>query len=479
MRAIVTWGCGIQDNRNEGFRLVRLSLLIAVVLSLAAGCAHYPVNKPITQVDREGGYRGKFMGTPGNSDELLLYLTFSGGGTRASALSYGVLETLRDTEVTIGGSKRRLLDEVDAISAVSGGSFTAGYYGLFGERIFQDFEGKFLKENVQGTLLKRTLLNPYNWMRLYSPYFDRSDLAAEYYDDHIFDHGTFGDIAARKGPMVLINATDMVEGTRVAFTQDGFDVICSDLSSFPVARAAAASSAVPGVLSPIVIRNYAGTCGFTMPKAAEAVLRRHDTRTRQFHLLTDLSLYLDRDKKKYIHLVDGGVADNLGIRAALDRVLVTGNVWTTLKAARQENVHKVAFIVVNAETAADDKWYVTASLPGFGALISSYSTIAITRYNFETIMLLQESFEGWKRDVQQGRCGDTPISTEPGACGDITFYLIEVQFSNLEDMAEQDYFKRLPTSFALTPEQVDKLREVARRLLNDSGEFQRFLKDLR
>ncbi len=179
MRAIVTWGCGIQDNRNEGFLLVRLSLLIAVILALAAGCAHYPLNKQITQVDRDSGYRGRLMGTPGNSDELLLYLTFSGGGTRASALSYGVLETLRDSEVTIGGTTRRLLDEVDAISAVSGGSFTAGYYGLFGERIFQDFEGTFLKENVQGALATRTLLNPFNWMRLYSPYFDRSDLAAE------------------------------------------------------------------------------------------------------------------------------------------------------------------------------------------------------------------------------------------------------------------------------------------------------------
>ncbi|UCG12866.1 MAG: patatin-like phospholipase family protein, partial [Deltaproteobacteria bacterium] len=61
------------------------------------------------------------MKRPGNSDELLVYLTFSGGGTRAAALSYGVLEELRDTEITISSRKRRLLDEVDAISSVSGG----------------------------------------------------------------------------------------------------------------------------------------------------------------------------------------------------------------------------------------------------------------------------------------------------------------------------------------------------------------------
>jgi len=40
-------------------------------------------------------------------------MTFSGGGTRSAALSYGVLQQLRDTLVTINGKKRRLLDELD------------------------------------------------------------------------------------------------------------------------------------------------------------------------------------------------------------------------------------------------------------------------------------------------------------------------------------------------------------------------------
>jgi NTE family protein len=80
--------------------------------------------------------------------------------------------------VVIDGKKRRLLDEVDGISSVSGGSFTAGYYGLFGDRIFEDFETKFLKKNIQGALVIRTFLNPINWFRLSSDTFDRSDLAA-------------------------------------------------------------------------------------------------------------------------------------------------------------------------------------------------------------------------------------------------------------------------------------------------------------
>ena len=56
-----------------------------------------------------------------------MILARSGGGSRASALGYGVLEELRRTEVTLNGVKRHLLDEVDVISAVSGGTFPAAY----------------------------------------------------------------------------------------------------------------------------------------------------------------------------------------------------------------------------------------------------------------------------------------------------------------------------------------------------------------
>lgn len=119
-------------------------------------------------------------------------LTFSGGGTRAAALAYGVLEALRATPIVWEGERRSLLDEVDVISAVSGGSFTAAYYALKRERAFADFESAFLKRDVEADL-RRQLLSPVNWARLASPTFDRIDLAAEYYDRQVFGGATYGD----------------------------------------------------------------------------------------------------------------------------------------------------------------------------------------------------------------------------------------------------------------------------------------------
>jgi len=460
-------------------RVLRFCASSFFVTLLATGCAHYPVNAPLKQVDPGSGYRGRYMGTTGSSENLLLYLTFSGGGTRAAALSYGVLEELRKTEVVIDGTKRRLLDEIDGISSVSGGSFTAGYYGLFGDRIFEDFETKFLKKNIQGALAVRTLFNPINWFRLSSNTFDRSDLAAEYYDEHVFEGGTFGDIAARKGPMIMMNASEMTHGLRVGFSQDAFDVICSDLSRFPVARAAAASSAVPMLLSPISMRNYAGTCAYKIPEGFEGILTGQAISERQLFLMNNITPFFDSQKKPYIHLVDGGVADNLGVRAVLDRVLLRGSIWETIKGTAMENVHKFALIVVNAETQPDTKWDRSESIPTLGAMMSAYSSIAIERYNEETIALIKESARSWADEIKTQRCKGGAISTEPGSCGDIEFYVVEVKFDALKDETERMHFKRLPTAFKMSAEEVDKLRDVAHRILVESEEFQRLLRDLR
>ena len=456
----------------------RMLIGVCLVLLALGGCAHYPVNAKLEKYDPDYGYKGKNIRDPERPDNVLLLLTFSGGGTRAAAFSYGVLETLRDTEVTVKGKKYPMVDEVDAISGVSGGSFTAAYYGLFGDRIFEDFERKFLKENIQFAFGSRILFNPYNWARLFSPYFDRSDLVAEYYDKYIFEGATFADMMKKKGPMIFVNATDMIYGTRIAFTQDFFDILCSDLSTFPVARACAASSAVPILLTPITVKNYAGTCGYKMPKPLEEALQARNLPNRQFDLANNLVPLLDAQKTPYVHLVDGGVADNLGLRALLERVIATGDAYNSIKNAGLESVHKIVFVVVNAETQIDPKVNLLGSIPGFGAMLDSYSSIAIQRYNVETIALLRESFSRWAEEIRKGRCPPGQISKEPGSCGDVEFYLVEVKFDALHDEAERTYFKRLPTSFKLEPEQVDKLRDAARRIMTESQEFQRLLKDL-
>src|SRR5689334_3986446 len=100
------------------------ALAVAVVTFLLAFSryAHRPINPPLTQVQagNEHRFEGLERWSRGKHEDLVI-LAFSGGGTRAAAFAYGVLETLRDVRVaTSGGRTIRLLDEVDVITGVSG-----------------------------------------------------------------------------------------------------------------------------------------------------------------------------------------------------------------------------------------------------------------------------------------------------------------------------------------------------------------------
>ena len=134
----------------------RLLMILFAVLALA-GCASRPINERLTKYDPTAGYRPhlQMQKRANNDPQTLLILAFSGGGTRAAALSFGVLDELRRTEVDIGGQRRRLIDEVDLITGVSGGSFTALAYALHGDRLFSEYEQRFLKRDVQGALVQR------------------------------------------------------------------------------------------------------------------------------------------------------------------------------------------------------------------------------------------------------------------------------------------------------------------------------------
>ena len=100
---------------------VIVCFLAAVAL---AGCASRPINSPISQVNPRAGYRAylAMQKRQNNDPHTFFVLSFSGGGTRAAAFSYGVLEELNRTEITVDGQRRRLIDEVDVITGVSGGA---------------------------------------------------------------------------------------------------------------------------------------------------------------------------------------------------------------------------------------------------------------------------------------------------------------------------------------------------------------------
>ena len=336
------------------------SLLLVVSLAILSGCATRPINPPIEQVDLTKGYRYETRWEHrGDYDmENLVVLAFSGGGTRAAAFSYGVLEALRRMDLILpNGRKIRMLDEVDVITGVSGGSFTALAYGLYGDKLFDSYETSFLKRDVQGELLGRAL-NPGNWAALSSPNWGRSELAAQFYDEILFHGATFADLDRGSGPLILASATDISTGARLGFVQQAFDYLCSDLDAVPLSRAAATSSAVPFALSPVTFNNYGGRCKFAAPPWTEAFA---DPATaprpaaRMIKHFQELQAYQDGGRP-YIHLVDGGLADNLGMRAVLELVDGIEALHLIGRPTPLDHARRIIFVVVNSRSTPKTNW---------------------------------------------------------------------------------------------------------------------------
>ena len=454
-------------------------------LFMNACTAHYTVNNNITTIKSVERYSLRYQTGSDKSDELLLILTFSGGGTRAAALSYGVLQVLADTQVTVGGKQRRLIDEIDVISSVSGGSFTSAYYGLFGDRIFEDFETRFLKRNVEGDLALR-LISPSSWPKLMSSYYARSDLAADFFDEILFEGKTFSEFKIPRLPLIAINATDIALGTQFTFLGYQFAPICTDLASYPVSRAVTASAAVPGPFSSIVLKNYAGTCDYQLPHWAASALHEGITTKRRYQDAKILNSYIDTEKFAYIHLFDGGLSDNLGVRFILNYTAQTENIWQLMEALNLQDTRKLAIIVVNARNQmATDFAKERQSAPIIDT-IGLISSIPLDRYSFDTLDLLRRNIKGWEESVTDRRC--KKIETAKGEkksdtdsldrnCAAKT-YLIEVSLDQTPTESERRKLLSLPTSFYLNPEDIDRLKTAADELLSSSVEFQKLVFDL-
>jgi len=411
-------------------------------------------------------------GVEANSDKLFVVLTFSGGGKRAAAFSYGVLEALRDIMVTTpDGERHTLLDEIDLISAVSGGAFTAAYYALNGHETFESYAPRFLNHDTEKDLWRKVLA-PVNWPRLAKPLVSRSDLEVEYFDEDLFKNATVYDLLTRS-PRVIVTATDLVRAKPFAFTREQLNGVCVDPKSVPVARAVFASADTPIYFAPLVMRTFAGQCGYVPPNtvspeaaAEEDVYRRE----RAERLLS----YLDSKQYPYLHLADGALADNLGARAILDEVALGETVTDALRRNGFSRARRMLFIVVDARTGFDPKYAKTPEPLGIKKVMDAVVSVTFNRYSFETMNLMRQRVGRWEKEVRSTRC---KVALAIPDCDKFDVDLVELSFDRVKDSVEREYLDRVPTAMTLSSEEIIRLRRAAHLLVEESPEMRRFLEE--
>ncbi len=415
--------------------MLSIILLVLGSLFLVACSTTPPINTPINI--KPIATETKIPSSVKKIDDTLVVLTFSGGGARSAAFSYGVLKGLSEIYIT---PQKTLLDEVDIISSVSGGSFTAAYYGLFGNRIFKDYKQNFLKRSVKSEFIGQWMLSPRNLRRMSNRQFNRSDLLAEYYDEKLYLGKTFADMQANM-PTIIINTTDISTGQPFAFTKQNMQWICSNLADYPVSRAVAASSAVPGALTPVKLKNYAGC-------------NEHNKSSKNVRA----KIFQDKNRYPNLHLVDGGISDNLGIRSVLDAKMMQQQ----LQHAKEKGIRQVIFIIVNAAGAISPNVAHSTELPKLYDVVRAATTIQLQRYNQETLSLLNRQIQKWRK--QYNNCHKSK------RCRIMHFHQVVLNFRQLpKPLADKVLMYK--TSLDLEDEQIDTLINAGKYLLTNNQQI--------
>lgn len=453
---------------------------------LAACSSPHPVTPlPAPSLDPVLDYAG-----PGA--ERLLIVALSGGGKRAAAFAQGALNAMAGTPLTDG---RTMLDEIDVLSSTSGGSVTAANFALNGRAGFDDFRGKFLMRDFMPRLYWE-LLNPVAFVSKVLIHNDRIESLVDVLEETVFADATLSDVWPRKGaPYLILNATDASSGLTFSMTQHYFDLICADARPYPLARAVASSAAYPVALSPIVLENKCSgpPKGDRRTRLADYLEKRFqrqsapgptaapgDSARRSWALRYHRLLNGETDAR-YVHLLDGGISDNLGLSEPL-RLLTSsspGNPY--YKAVRNGPVNDLVILVVDSRSSSQPGFERAGTPPNmYESLLSVIGGTIDSRMSGLTVQasLLQGHVDGFNYT----RCKDAGGKLHGITCRGsaraegfqrLTTDTIVLAFDNLKEPSCRRGFAELPTDWGLTQSQVRALMNLGEGMVSIDPRFQK------
>ncbi len=452
---------------------------VFALTTVLAGCSvvNAPQNMTLTQ---EANPPLTEIAANGNGDDLFVGLAFSGGGMRASAFAHGMLEELRAATQN-ADDPDGILSEVSLVTGVSGGSVTAAYFGLHGPEGVDRYRDIYLTQNAE-KYMANTIWNPLTLVRGLSGGANGRKTFGRFLDETLFDGATFGDLKKRSKITTWINATDVANQTTFLFSPETFDALCSDLSSFPLSDAVAASAAFPLVFSPIVLEAHQGKCAYREPDWLTAARHNPEATAAMRAQAEALESYGEGGQVKYVKLLDGGITDNFGTTGLAIARARAQNGFAPLSAQQAVKLKRMLFLVANAGTEKDYSWTKKPGGPGGVGLamsIANSSMSAASRTGYDAMRL---QLSNWERDLVDYRCSLSQAevrrlrgTTRGWDCKDLKLFVGQISFEGLDkDMkAELD---QIPTRLKLKTEQVDLTIQAGRLATRRNPELNGFLR---
>jgi predicted acylesterase/phospholipase RssA len=453
------------------FRVFTLLLLTGALA--VAGCAsvyNLPANQPLLSpvpvydIGRTD---------PSFDDDVLLMLSFSGGGTRAAAFSFGVLQEI-DRSRSGTKSAKSLLDRVDFVSGVSGGSITAAYFGLKKRAALKDFRERFLLRNAEENL--KTAVSLANIGRALNGGVNDNQFP-RWLDENLFDGATFDAFGEGRLPQVWINASDIYNRTPFVFGPVAFGALCSDLRSYKIADAVAASAAVPLAFAPIVLETFPG-CSTRLPDWIERARHNPDAQPLLRSFAEATARYHD-GSMKYVKLLDGGLVDNFGLSGFSIGILAAQRGHDPMTEKQAVRVRRILFLVVDAGRGLSGNWANSLEGPSGAELVAAAADTAIDASVRSSYAAFSTLLAEWSAKVRRWRCALSPadrarLGVPAGwKCDDLNTFVERVSFERLGP-ARAAALEAVATRLTLPADQVDLLIEGGALALRNSKTYQLF-----
>lgn len=458
---------------------VVLGIAGCAVLFACAAVTNQPINVPLAA----GGSRVVGDGRPSEAsqDDMLVGLAFSGGGTRAAAFSFGVLDGVSRITVQDRGRAVSLIDRIDFISGVSGGSVTAAYFGLKHRAALADFRERFLLRDAEEAL--NTRVDVPNLMKAMAGGVNQDVPFRNWLDANLFEGATFSALLTDRRPRIWINATDIYNRTSFVFGKTAFGAICSDLSSYPVAGAVAASAAVPLAFAPVVLETYPDRCKPQLPawivKAADnptasPLLRSYAKGVRRY---TDGSM-------RYIKLLDGGLIDNFGLSGFTIARESAEAPYEPMSRDEAVRLRRIMFLVVDSGRGPQGDWAAKLEGPSGAELVSAVTDAALDANVRSSYSAFEANMTAWRDSLVRWRCSlsGAEVSRLRGTlagwnCRDIKLFIGRIGFDQF-DGARAARLESVPTRFKLPAESVDDLIAAGGEALSLSPTVRAFRQSL-
>lgn len=177
--------------------------------------------------------------------------------------------------------------------------------------------------------------------------------------------------------------------------------------------------------------------------------------------------YLDAGKTRYVHLMDGGIVDNLAMRGVINAMLTLNEDIELLRDQRFPTIRRILIVSADGQASQDTSWARQRTVTGIGQLLSNVSGSQIDQYNFETLVLANDELERMVETLKRVRCASGPV-VGGYACDDVVGRLVHLSLSNIPDPEVRARLQAIPTGLTLADDDVDALVEAGRNAVLSS-----------